>query len=44
VEDIKISIAMKYRSFPFGEGEGGWGLETRNKKPVTIIWANQQDF
>jgi len=26
MEEIKFGVVFKRRSFPFGEGEGGWGL------------------
>jgi len=29
VEDIKFGIVLKNRSFPKGEGDGGWGLLNR---------------
>ena len=32
VEEMKIGIALKHRSFSFGEGGGGWGLLTKELK------------
>jgi len=29
MEDIKPGFVMQNRSFPIGEGEGGWGLLSR---------------
>jgi hypothetical protein len=31
VEDIKFGIVSKNRSFPNGEGDGGWGLMNREQ-------------
>jgi hypothetical protein len=32
VEEIKLGVVQKNRSFPFGEGEGEWGLLNREQK------------
>jgi hypothetical protein len=32
VEDLKIEIVLKNRSFPFGEGGGGWGQMNKEQK------------
>ena len=31
VEDIKFGVVLKNRSFPDGEGDGGWGLMNREQ-------------
>ncbi|HEX6849298.1 MAG TPA: hypothetical protein VF144_20070 [Chitinophagaceae bacterium] len=32
VEDIKFGVVLKNRSFPNGEGDGGWGLVNKEQK------------
>ena len=29
--ETKLGLVQKYRSFPFGEGEGGWGLMNKEQ-------------
>jgi len=32
VDDRKFGVVLKNRSFPNGEGDGGWGLMNREQK------------
>jgi len=44
VKDIKFGFVMEHRSLPFGEGEGGRGLEVWicNGAPFPSLWGGRK--